>query len=55
MTLNYQKIMKRYPKPNGTVGSSIPDYEMFPSLDEKTYLGGHMPLVFQNNIFLLKN
>jgi hypothetical protein len=35
MTLNYQKIMKRYPKPNGTVGGLIPDYEMFPSLDEK--------------------
>ena len=36
MTLNYWLVMKRYPKPNGVVGGSIPGYEIFYLLDGKT-------------------
>jgi hypothetical protein len=34
--INYRSVMKKYPKPNGVVGNSIPDREIFSLLDEKT-------------------
>ena len=34
MTVNYQRIVERYPKPNGVVGGSIPSYETI-FFDEK--------------------
>lgn len=33
MTLNYQRIVEMYPKPNELVGHSIPDREIFALLD----------------------
>ena len=39
MTLNYWIIVERYPKPNGVVGGSIPNFEIFSLLlTEKTKL-----------------
>ena len=38
-------------KPNGMVGNSIPNCEIFTLLDGKNYLGVHVPLVFQYNLF----
>jgi hypothetical protein len=35
MTLNYHMIVERYPKPNGVVGSLIPDREFISLLDGK--------------------
>jgi hypothetical protein len=34
-TLNYRMIVEKVPKPNGMVGSSIPDHEIVSLLDEK--------------------
>ena len=36
MTLNYWRIVKRYPKWNGVLGGSIHDCEIFSLLDGKT-------------------
>ena len=35
MILNYQMIVEDYPKPNGVVGGSIPDREIFSLLNPK--------------------
>ena len=45
MTLNYWRLVERYPRSNGVVGNLIPSCEIFSLLDKKTSQGS-MPLVF---------
>ena len=49
-TLNYQMTVKRYPKPNSMVGSSIPNIETFSLLDGITnqVVKSTSPDVFKN-------
>ena len=47
MTLNFQRIVKRYPNPNDVVGSSNPNLKIFSLLDEKLARCGHAPPMFQ--------
>lgn len=47
MTLNYQRTVERYPKPNGVAGGSFPSYGNFCTW-QINCSGDHEPHVLQN-------